>query len=93
MLTLADSFVTHQLYIVQDMLVRVDGLTFPVDFVVIDMKGDSGGSVILERSFLATENTKIDVETTELVLKFNKEKVVFNAYEWILISVFLCTFF
>lgn len=45
-LTLDDSYVTHPLGIVQDMLVHVDGLTFPADFVVIDMKNDSEGSVI-----------------------------------------------
>ncbi|XP_050888352.1 uncharacterized protein LOC127093463 [Lathyrus oleraceus] len=81
-LTLADSSVTHLLGVVQDMLVHVDGLIFPADFVVIDMKGDSGGLVILGRSFLATGKAKIDVETSELVLKFNEENVVFNTYEW-----------
>ncbi|XP_050902603.1 uncharacterized protein LOC127114596 [Lathyrus oleraceus] len=37
-LTLADSSVTRPLGIVQDMLVHVDGLNFPVEIVVIDMK-------------------------------------------------------
>ncbi|XP_050918938.1 uncharacterized protein LOC127136424 [Lathyrus oleraceus] len=80
-LTLVDSSLTHPLGILQDMLVHVDGLTFPADFVVIYMKNDSEGSVILERPFLATGNAKIDVETGELILKFNKEKMVFNAYQ------------
>ncbi|XP_050889535.1 uncharacterized protein LOC127094798 [Lathyrus oleraceus] len=46
--------------------------------------GDSGGSVILELPFLATGETSIDVKTGELILNFNKEKVVFNVYEWTL---------
>lgn len=79
-LTLADSFVTHPVGIVQDMLVHVDGLVFPADFVVINMKGDSGGSVILGCLFLATGKVLIDVERGELVLKFKKENVVFNVY-------------
>ncbi|XP_050889969.1 uncharacterized protein LOC127095302 [Lathyrus oleraceus] len=64
-LTLADSVVTQ-----------------PVGFYVtlLDTKGDSGGSVILGRPFLATEKAKIDVETGELILKFNKKKVVFKVY-------------
>ena len=37
-LTLADSSVTRPLGIVQDMLVHVDGLNFPIEIVVIDMK-------------------------------------------------------
>ncbi|XP_050902840.1 uncharacterized protein LOC127115305 [Lathyrus oleraceus] len=81
-LTLVYLFVTHPIGIVQDMLVQVDGLTFPAYFMVIDMKEYSGGSVILGRPFLATGKEKIDVEIGELILKFNKEKLVFNAYEW-----------
>lgn len=72
---------TYLLGIVQDVLVHVDGFTFPVDFVVIDMKNESEGSVILGRLFLASGKAKIDVETGEIILKFNKVKVVFNAYQ------------
>lgn len=36
-LTLVDLSVTHLLGILQDVLVHVDGLVFPIDFVVIDM--------------------------------------------------------
>lgn len=81
-LTLADSSVTHPPGIMQDMLVHVDGLIFHGDFMVINMKGESGGSVIIGRLFLVTRKALIDVEIGELILKFNTEKVVFNAYEW-----------
>ncbi|XP_050890737.1 uncharacterized protein LOC127096170 [Lathyrus oleraceus] len=81
-LTLADSYVTHPLGIIQDVLVHVNGLTFPADFVVIDMKEDSGGSIILGLPFLTTEKAKINVNTCELILKFNEENMVFNVYEW-----------
>lgn len=40
-LTLVNSFVTRPIGIVQDVIVHVDGLTFPADFVVIDVKNDS----------------------------------------------------
>ncbi|XP_050919528.1 uncharacterized protein LOC127137082 [Lathyrus oleraceus] len=80
-LTLVDSSITHKLGMLQDVLVHVDGLVFPADFMVIDMKGDSRGSVILICPFLVTWKALIDVETSELVLKFNKEKAVFNMYE------------
>lgn len=46
------------------------------------MKNDLEGSKILGRSFLAFGKVKIDVETDELILKFNKERVVFHAYQW-----------
>lgn len=42
-LALTDSSATRPLGIVQDVLVHVDGLTFPANFVVIDIKNDSGG--------------------------------------------------
>lgn len=32
---------------------------------------------------METGKAKIDVEIGELILKFNKEKMVFNAYQWI----------
>lgn len=83
-LTLADSSVTHLLGIIQDVLVHVDGLTILVVFVVIDMKNDSEGSLILQRPFLATRKAKVDVQIDELILKFYKENVVFNAYQWTL---------
>ncbi|XP_050876135.1 uncharacterized protein LOC127079810 [Lathyrus oleraceus] len=74
-LTLADSFVTHSLDILQDLLVHVDVLVFPMNLVVLDTKGDSGGSVILRCPFLKNGKALINLETGELVLKFNKEKV------------------
>lgn len=46
-LTLADSSVTQPLGILRDILMHVDGLVFPVDFVVLDTKRNSGESVIL----------------------------------------------
>ena len=63
------------------MLVDVDGLMFPV-VVVLDTKRDSVGSVILGWPFLATGKAKIDVEMGELILKFNKNKVVFKVNDW-----------
>ncbi|XP_050915223.1 uncharacterized protein LOC127130214 [Lathyrus oleraceus] len=36
--TLANSVVTHMLGILQDVLVHVDGLVFPANFVVLDRK-------------------------------------------------------
>lgn len=55
---------------------------FPIDFVMIDTKGDSVGSIILRRPFLATGKAKIDEKTRELILKFNKKKVIFKVYDW-----------
>lgn len=64
-LTLADSSVTQPLGILR-------WFSFPAYFVVLNEKGDSRGYVILRRPFSAIEKAKIDVETGELFLKFNK---------------------
>lgn len=41
-LTLANSYVTQPVGIVCDVLVHVDELVFPGDFIVLDIRGDSG---------------------------------------------------
>lgn len=46
-LTLDDLSVTHPLVILQDVLVHVDGLIFPTNFMLVDMKGDTCGPIIL----------------------------------------------
>ena len=56
------------------MLVHVDGLVFPVDFVVVDMKGDTDGSVVPGHPFLVIGKALIDLETCKLSLKFNNKK-------------------
>lgn len=80
--TLVDSSVTQSVGMLHGVLVHFDGLVFPMDFVVLDTKGTSGRSVILEWSFLETGKAKFDVEMGELILKVNKKKVVFKVYDW-----------
>lgn len=63
------------------MLVHVDGLVFPTNFLVVDIKGDTSDSMILGFPFLVIGKALIYMETTKLNLKFNKEKLVFNVYE------------
>lgn len=79
--TLATSFITQEIGILCDVLVHVDDLLFPIDFVMLDTKGDSRGFVILGRPFLETRKAKIDVETSQLILKSNKRNMVFKVYD------------
>ncbi|WVZ24189.1 hypothetical protein V8G54_002733 [Vigna mungo] len=48
--------------IVEDVLVKVDKLIFPADFVVLNMEEDAKVLIILGRPFLATGRALIDVE-------------------------------
>ena len=60
-LQLADRSVTYPRGIVEDVLVKVDKLIFPADFVILDFEEDKKIPIILKRPFLATGWTLIDV--------------------------------
>ncbi|KAH9792511.1 hypothetical protein KPL71_004154 [Citrus sinensis] len=47
---------------IEDVLVKVDKLIFPVDFIVLDFEADKEVPIILGRPFLATGKTLIDVQ-------------------------------
>lgn len=73
-LTLADLSVTHPYGVLKYVLVHVDGLVFPVDFVAVDMKRYICGSIILGWPLLVTGKVLIDLEICELSLTFNNKK-------------------
>lgn len=81
MLTLVDRSIMYQYRVLEDVFVRVDGLLFPTDFVILEMPKDSETSLHLRRPFLATSKAPIDVALGELILIFNEEKVIFNMFE------------
>ncbi|XP_042441151.1 uncharacterized protein LOC122026474 [Zingiber officinale] len=61
---LADHSQTHPPGVIEDVLVKVRELIFPVDFYILDMEGDylaSRSPLNLGRPFLKTARTKIDV--------------------------------
>lgn len=79
-LTLADKSITYPYVVLEDVLVRVDDLLFPADFVILDMPEDAKTPLLLGRPFLALGRALIDVERGELILGFNKEQVVVNVF-------------
>ncbi|MBM1019739.1 retropepsin-like aspartic protease, partial [Escherichia coli] len=56
-LQLADRSVKRPIGIVEDVLVKVDKLILPADFIILDMEEDHEVPLILGRSFLATGRT------------------------------------
>ena len=80
-LTLADRYIIYPYGVLEDVLIRVDGLLFLTDFVIIYMLEDSETPLLLGRPFLATSNSLIDVSLGELILRFNEENIVFNVFE------------
>ena len=53
----------------------------PVDFIILDMKEDMHLCIILDKSFLTTAETLIDVQEVKLTFRVNGEELAFNFNE------------
>ena len=80
-LQMADRFMAQPEGVLEDVLVKVGKFIFLVDFVVIKMKEDTQVPLLLERPFLATGATLIDVQKGELTLRMGDEAVQFNLHK------------
>jgi hypothetical protein len=80
-LEFADHSIKHPCGIVEDVLMKVDKLIFPVDFVVLEMPEDDDIPLILGRPFLRTGICLIDLEDGTLTLKMYYEVVKLNVLE------------
>ncbi|XP_038896389.1 uncharacterized protein LOC120084651 [Benincasa hispida] len=63
---------------IEDVLVKVDNLIFPADFIILDYEADREVLIILGRPFLATGKVLIDVHKDELTMCVDNEEVKFN---------------
>ncbi|XP_016199970.1 uncharacterized protein LOC107640976 [Arachis ipaensis] len=77
-LEMADMSLKRTNDMVENVLVKVDDLFLPADFVILDTGEDRDDSIILGRTFLATEMALIDVEKGELVLRLNGDHILFK---------------
>ncbi|XP_074342316.1 uncharacterized protein LOC141679831 [Apium graveolens] len=79
-LQLADRSITYPGGIVEDVLVKVDKLIFPSDFVILDFEEDKKIPTILGTPFLATGRILIDecykVELVDSVVKSEMEQLL-----------------
>ncbi|GKB59519.1 reverse transcriptase domain-containing protein [Tanacetum coccineum] len=75
---LADRSFQYPVGIAENMLVEVGKFTFPVDFVILEMKEDSKVPLILGRSFLHTADAVIRVKQKQLNLGVGTERMIFN---------------
>ena len=80
MLQMADRSLSHPYGIVEDVLVKVGKFIFPADFIILDMEEDEKIPIIMGRPFLATGRALIDVQKGELMLRVDKEEVVFPVF-------------
>jgi len=66
--------------VVEDVLVKVDKFTFPVDFVVMDMKEDEDVPLILGRPFMKIARIIFNVDKGELQVRTQNEEVTLNLF-------------
>ncbi|XP_073133449.1 uncharacterized protein [Henckelia pumila] len=79
-LQLEDRSIKYPRGIIEDVLVKVNKFIFLVDFLVLDIDEDLYMPLILERPFLATGKTLIDVQKGELHLRVGEEKISFDVF-------------
>ena len=65
-LQLANHSITRPYGVVKDVLVKVHQFTFPVDFVIMDIKEDSDIPLILGRPFMLTAKCVVDMGNDNL---------------------------
>ncbi|GKD98189.1 reverse transcriptase domain-containing protein [Tanacetum coccineum] len=75
---LADRSFQYPVGIAKNMLAEVGKLTFPADFVILEMEEDSKVSLILGRPFLHTADAVIQVKQKQLNLGVRTERMIFN---------------
>ncbi|XP_028956432.1 uncharacterized protein [Malus domestica] len=80
-LQLADRSVAYPRGIIKDLIIKVDNLYLPADFLILDMDEDMQTPIILVRPFMATARTLIDVEAGTLTLRVQDQSVVFSLFE------------
>jgi hypothetical protein len=83
-LQLADKSVKRPKGIIEDVLVKVDKLILPVDFIVLEMvEGDpkNASPLIFGRPFMATTGTKINVKKGTLKMKVLGQSVEFQVFK------------
>ncbi|GKA34686.1 reverse transcriptase domain-containing protein [Tanacetum coccineum] len=75
---LPDRSFQYPVGIAKNMLIEVGKITFPADFVILEMEEDSKVPLILGRPFLHTADAVIRVKQKHLNLRVGTEQMIFN---------------
>ena len=79
-LQMADRSMALPKGVIEYVLIKIGKFIFPMDFMVSDMEEDEKVPLILRRPFLATIRALIDVESGELTLRVEYDKVQLSIY-------------
>ncbi|CAN6455713.1 unnamed protein product [Victoria cruziana] len=81
---MADRSVKRPRGVFEDVLIQIEDLIFPVDFIVLDMEGidaEHQTPIILGRPFLATANACINCRTGVLEISFAGQRFRMNIFQ------------
>ena len=70
-----------QVMAIENILVKIDTFTFPMDFVTWGIEGDLQNSYILRRPLPSSSQAWIDINKGELTLLVDEEKAKFNLHQ------------
>ena len=70
-----------QVMAIENILVKIDTFTFPMDLVTWGIEGDLQNSHILRRPLLSSSQAWIDINKGELTLLVGEEKAKFNLHQ------------
>ncbi|GJY70582.1 putative nucleotidyltransferase, ribonuclease H [Tanacetum coccineum] len=77
-LELADRLIQYPREIIENVLIKVDKFTLPIDFVILDMPEDSRVPIILGRQFLATTRAMIYMFNKKIAPRVGDDEVIFD---------------
>ena len=77
-LLMTDRTVKRPIWILHDVLVKVESFIYPADFVILDCEVDFEVPIILGRPFLATSIALVDMEKGQMKFRLNNEEAAFN---------------
>ena len=80
-LQLADCSITRPYGVIEDVLVWVKHLIFPVDFMVIDIEEDTDIPLILGRPFMAIASCVVDIGKKKLEMGIEDQKISFELFD------------
>ena len=80
-LQLADQSYISPYGVVEDVIIKVDNMMIPTDFVVCDVEADKEVPLILGRPFLRTGRALIDVHGGKLTLRVNGKEVKYDVHK------------
>ncbi|XP_049360407.1 uncharacterized protein LOC125825106 [Solanum verrucosum] len=77
-LLMVDRIVRRPIGVLQDVLVKVESLFIPTDFVILDCEVDFEVPIILGRPFVTTGRSLVDMERGQMKFHLNNEELSFN---------------